>query len=436
MDAHFETLTKLYPHDAIFVVDGDRKIRFWSEGATRLLGFEANEVLGEHCLKANRCSNCLRGCGMAELGTVGDVPLVMFRRDGQKVRVLKTAQAFWGPDGTFQGGVEVLRPDPSAPSHFSDTTMFHGMVSRSDSMRALFQVIQQVAESDAAVVVTGEIGSGKELAARAVHAVSRRSSGAFVVVNCAALTPHMAESTLFGHREGAFPGASANRDGFFVEADGGTLFLDDVTALDLEIQGKLLRVLEDGEVRPVGADDPRTVNVRVVAGTTRHLAEVVEAGAFREDLMFRLRVVPIDLPPLRNRSSDIEPLLWRFLGEEADRGSRAVTEVEPDAMRALFEYRWPGNVRELRNVVQYACAVGSGHRLSLRELPAELRRHRGSGEGVPRDDLPTPPTESDTERQRILWALSQQPHDLEAASRLLGISRATFWRRRKKYGLA
>jgi PAS domain S-box-containing protein len=433
----FEALVDLYPDDAVFVVDGDRRIRFWSEGATRLLGFRREDVVGEHCLKSNRCSNCVRGCGIAELGRVEDVPLTMFREDGERVRVRKTARAFFDDQGRFAGGIEVLRPDPSAPLPSDDVSVFHGLVSRHVSMHAVFQRIAHVAESDATVLVEGEIGTGKELVARALHAQSPRAERAFVPVSCSALTESLAESTLFGHRPGALVGAAQDRAGLFAEAHGGTLFLDEVAELSPELQAKLLRVLEDKEIRPVGSTRPVPVDVRVVAATHRGLRAEVAKGRFREDLLFRLRVVPIEIPPLRSRPTDIEPLLWHFLEQEAARGGREVRRVEPEVMRTLLEYRWPGNVRELKNAIQYACAVGRGPHLSLRDLPTELQGSRRRPE--PASDsarVQSPPSEADTERQRILWALSQEPHDLEAAAKLLGVSRATFWRRRKKYGLA
>jgi transcriptional regulator with PAS, ATPase and Fis domain len=295
---------------------------------------------------------------------------------------LKSAQAFYGEDGSFQGGVEILRPAPGPPkdplqlSRFEEVVDFHGLKSRHPEMHLVFERIRAVAGSGITVLVRGESGAGKELVARAVHAESGRKDGPFVAVNCSALTATLAESTLFGHRKGAFTGAHEDREGLFAQADGGTLFLDEVAELSPDMQARLLRVLEDGEAVPVGGDAAVQVDVRIVAATHRSLREEVAAGRFREDLMFRLRVVPIYLPALRERRTDIEPLIWHFLHREQVASTRAVAQIEPDAMRRLMDHTWPGNVRELKNAVQHAYVVGRGPVLAAKDLPRELLESR------------------------------------------------------------
>jgi transcriptional regulator with PAS, ATPase and Fis domain len=279
------------------------------------------------------------------------------------------------------------------------------------------------------VLVRGESGTGKELAARAIHAESHRRRGPFVAVNCAALTPSLIESELFGHVKGAFTGAAANRQGLFQQADRGTLFLDEVAELPLDVQGKLLRVLEERKVTPVGSDRAVTVDVRLVAATHKALREEVRKGTFREDLMYRLRVVPIFLPALRERRGDIELLLRRFLEEFRRRGPRRVARIAPEAMRALLDHPWPGNVRELHNVVEYACAVGRGPELLLDELPPEFREPGARRPPSARGALPA----AGDEAERIRRALAESGGKVGAAARRLGISRATLWRRRKRH---
>ena len=381
----FETISALLPDAAVFAVDGDRTILHWSEGAERMLGFRPADAEGRLCLNSIRCRNCMLGCGIAKYGTVSGVPLQLYRADEQWIPTKKYARGFFDENGDFIGGIEVLvatgpprreeRLLGQAERLPSDAIEFHGLASRDAVMQRAFQTIRNVAETDATVLVRGESGSGKELVARAIHAESHRAKAPFVAVNCGALTPSLIESELFGHVRGSFTGAVRDRKGLFEQASGGTLFLDEVAELPIDVQAKLLRVLEERCVTPVGSTDEIPVDVRVVAATHRALRDEVAAGRFREDLMYRLRVVPVFLPPLRERRGDIEVLLRSFLHRFNDAGPRHVETIAPDAMRALLDHDWPGNGRELRNVVEYAFAVGRGPELELEELPPEVRSH-------------------------------------------------------------
>jgi transcriptional regulator with PAS, ATPase and Fis domain len=431
----FESLAELLPDAAVFVVDAERTIVHWSAGAERLLGDPPEQALGRLCLNAIRCRECLLGCGIAERGQVNGYALELYRTDRRVVPIRKYARGFFDAEGRFAGGVEVLVPtgaphaEPDeAPERTDPEEVFHGLASRDPTLRRAFQTIRNVAETDATVLVRGESGTGKELVARAIHAESHRRQGPFVAVNCAALTPSLIESELFGHVKGAFTGAAANRQGLFQQSNRGTLFLDEVAELPLDVQGKLLRVLEERKVTPVGSDRAVTVDVRLVAATHRALREEVNRGTFREDLMYRLRVVPIFLPALRERRGDIELLLRRFLDEFRRRGPRRVVRIAPEAMRALLDHRWPGNVRELHNVVEYACAVGRGPEVQLDELPPEFR------EATARPPPRAAVAGAEDEAERIRLALAESGGNLSEAARRLGVSRATFWRKRKRYG--
>jgi len=416
--------------EAFFVVDGERRILHWSEGAQALLGFTAAQTEGEHCLVVNRCEPCMKSCGLSEHGQIDDAPLTLFNAKGEPVALLKSARAFYDDEGTFLGGVERLRPATtalpasraSAPGEVVD---FHGFRSRDPRVHEMFDIVAHVAETEGTVLVRGESGTGKELIAQAVHRASHRKSGPFVAVNCAALSPGLLESELFGHVRGAFTGAVKDRPGVFQRAHGGTLFLDEVAELPMELQAKLLRVLQERTFVPVGGTRTIDVDVRIVAATHRSLRAEVEAGRFREDLMYRLRVIPVYLPPLRERRGDIELLLRHFLERATARLGRSVTGIAPEAMRALLDHDWPGNVRELINVVEYAAVVGRGPTVELAHLPPEFREARLrpslSGHG--------------DERSQILRALDQTGGNIGDAADLLGMSRPTFWRKRKKYGI-
>lgn len=444
-----QALADLDPDAAVFAVDADRDVVLWSAGAERLLGIPAAEALGQSCLTSQRCVRCLQGCSLLD-GRISGQPLEVYDAAGSPLRLRKFALAFHDDAGRFAGGVERLVPDTAgvaAPTFDDDVVEFHGLLTRDPSLKRVFQTVRHVAETESPVLVRGESGSGKELIARAVCAEGPRRDQPFVAVNCAALSPALLESELFGHVRGAFTGAVHDRAGLFAQADGGTLFLDEVGELPLELQAKLLRVLEEQRVTPVGGAASRQVDVRLISATHRSLREAVNAGRFRQDLMFRLRVVPIFLPALRDRRSDVELLLWRFVEQQNQRGPRTITRVAPDAMRALLDHHWPGNVRELQNVVRYAAAVGRGSELLLTELPPEFR---GIGPPVPsRGDFQGPLAPTTTlaasapgrpaslvdEAQRLRQALAATDGRVGEAARRLGMSRATFWRRRRKHGI-
>jgi transcriptional regulator with PAS, ATPase and Fis domain len=303
-------------------------------------------------------------------------------------------------------------------------------------MRRLFRIIEKAARTEASVLVRGESGTGKELVATALHALSPRAKGPFRAINCAALSPALLESELFGHVRGAFTGAVRDSPGHFRLAQGGTLFLDEVAEMPLELQAKLLRVLETHTVIPVGGRESVSVDVRIVAATHRALRREVEQGRFRADLMYRLRVVPLFLPSLRERPGDILPLAERFLAELNARGGRQVLRTSTRARRQLQEYAWPGNVRELRNVMEYAHVMGEGPTLTEAELPPEFNEQARPVR------LPLSPesastvhgTSHDIGLQDIHRALAQTRGNRARAASLLGISRVTLWRRLREAG--
>jgi two-component system response regulator AtoC len=261
---------------------------------------------------------------------------------------------------------------------------FHGLVGRSAAMRAAYRLLEKAAAVDATVLVAGETGTGKELAARAIHAMSARRERRFVPVNCGALPAELVESELFGHARGAFTGAAAAKPGLFQEAEGGTIFLDEVGELPLPAQVKLNRVLQEKEIRRVGETQAVPVDVRVVAATHRDLREEVRAGRFREDLFYRLNVFAVTLPPLRERPEDVPLLAAHFLEKHANALRRTLSGFAPDALARLAAHAWPGNVRELENVVERAVAVAGGARVEAADLPAEV----GAAPGAPAPPAP------------------------------------------------
>jgi transcriptional regulator with PAS, ATPase and Fis domain len=360
---------------------------------------------------------------------------------GKIIEVDKSVKILHDKAGLFHGGIGVLNPHteevqkPVSPKAAETSKQnFHGLISRSPAMQDVFQIIQNAAETEATVLVRGESGSGKELVANAIHQLSARRSAPFLAINCAALSSNLLESELFGHVRGAFTGAVKDHNGLFQRANGGTLFLDEVAELPLELQAKLLRVLQERNYIPVGGSHSIDVDVRIVAATHRSLREEVKNGNFREDLMYRLRVVPIFLPPLRERREDISLLIWYFIEQHNDKRVRVIEKIDPDAMKVLLDYRWPGNIRELHNVVEYAFAVGRGSTLRLSELPPEFRGPRVDNiqHGKHKPNLQLTP---ENEMAAIRKALEQSQGQVSMAANLLGMSRATFWRKRRQYDI-
>ncbi|PKM12187.1 MAG: sigma-54-dependent Fis family transcriptional regulator [Gammaproteobacteria bacterium HGW-Gammaproteobacteria-3] len=425
-------LTDLVDAGAVFAVDAGGNILFWSKGAEELFGLRAQSVLGKPCAETLGCEEGQDPCGLAESGTIKAQIVKLKRANGERVICYRTARAFFDAEGQFAGALEFLQPqaEPMMGKR-GNSESFHGILSRDPAMQEAIRIIRNVAETEATVLIRGESGTGKELVARALHQESPRHQQPFLAINCAALSPNLLESELFGHVKGAFTGAVRHHAGLFQRAHGGTLFLDEVAELPLELQAKLLRVLQEQSFIPVGGDSATNVDVRIIAATHRSLREEVKAGRFREDLMYRLRVVPVFLPPLRERRLDVNLLLWHNIGLHNLHGPRHVDSIAPEAMRRLLDYSWPGNVRELINVIEYAFAVGRGNELSLDDLPPEFREAENSITGG--QAPPAQPKKYQNEADRIREALQMTGGSLAAAASHAGMSRATFWRKRKKY---
>ena len=329
-----------------------------------------------------------------------------------KVRLKRENRALRERIGAYEGAVRFITRDPA-------------------TLRVL-ETARQIAPTDCNVLIVGETGTGKELLARTVHAASGRAGGPYLAINCGAFNQELLENELFGHERGAFTGAAGARRGLVAAASGGTLFLDEITEMPLPMQVKLLRVLQEREVLPLGATTPVPVDARFVAATNRDLQEAVAAGRFRQDLYFRLNVVSLRLPPLAERRGDIPVLARHFLEKYAARMDRPVREIAPEAMAALEAYGFPGNVRELENVIERGVALAAGSRIEAADLPPDLRRpalrtfRRSGGEQ---------PTLQELERDYIRFVLEQSNGNQTLAAQTLGIDRVSLWRKLKRYRL-
>jgi two-component system response regulator AtoC len=325
------------------------------------------------------------------------------------------------------------RENQKLRSALDDSFSVHGMVGRSAAMREVVSILERVAPSDVPILIEGESGTGKDMVARAIHGMSKRRSGPYLALNMSAIPENLAESELFGHEKGAFSGAEQARAGFFAEAEGGTLFLDEIGLLPGTLQPKLLRVLQDGDYIPVGSRKPRKADVRVVCATNEDLRKAVTEGRFREDLYFRIRVVPIRLPPLRERREDIPLLLEHLVKKHAARLGRPALQPDAPALKAILDHGWPGNVRELEHAVERSLLLARGEAMTLEDLPPELS-HAGAG-GEHADEGGYRQAREGWERRYFEELLREAGGSVGKAAELAGLHRSTLYEKLARIGL-
>jgi len=414
---------------------------FGSGTADAMLGKKIEEILGEDLFGASGSIRRALSAGDRREGWGATIETA----EGQPRLVSLTAAPVEHKDPEIcdprVAFVVVIRPtEENIAQSAAAPTIFSGLVARSASMLRIFSLIEHLAESDATVLVSGESGTGKELVSRAIHLHSPRRRGPFIAVNCGALPGELLESELFGHVRGAFTGAVRDRSGRFELADGGTIFLDEIGDMPLHLQVKLLRVLQEKTFERVGDSRTRTTDARVIAATNKDLQQAVLNEEFREDLFYRLRVIPISIPPLRERREDIEPLVRHLFSRVSRRHDRAVM-LSPETMRELLRYPWPGNVRELENALEYAVAVSKAQTIHPQDLPLEITAWDGqptagaaSVPGTPASPETSVQTQ-DSEYEKIRATLDQHQWHRAEAAKALGVSRTTLWRKMRELGL-
>jgi PAS domain S-box-containing protein len=447
--------------DGLFIVDRDRRILLFNAAAQRITGVESDDALGRTCHEIFTGSGSGVECAMTKkrpctIRTVfktgrarrADEAVVTFPMGQKKILSLNAVPLFDRSDDVVR--VAVVMQDVSElhdlQQELEERYEFHNIIGKNHRMQQVFRLIEQTAGTDATVLIEGESGTGKELVARAIHFHSARAKRPFVQVNCGALVETLLESELFGHVRGAFTGAVRDKVGRFEAAEGGTVFLDEIGDVSPAVQVKLLRVIQERQFERVGENKSRTADVRIIAATNRRLKPLMEQGAFREDLYYRLRVVPVALPPLRERREDIPLLVSAFVERFAEKTGKPIRAVSSPAMARLMDYRWPGNVRELENAIEHAFVRCSGTEIRADDLPVEVR------EGA-EDRAPTPaaqpaePSEptpgvrqlrpgKDDQREIIEAALEATGGSRAEAARRLGVGRTTLWRRMKELGLS
>lgn len=422
--------------DGILTADPKFRVTTFNRSAGEITGFSREEALDSSCTAIFRQilfgQECLVCRALEKREYVREVEREIVRKNGECLLVLVTTTPLLDAAGAESGVVVVFRDIQEIRNlreQLKGRSCFHQLIGKSHKMQNIYRLIQQVADSSVSVLIQGESGTGKELVAHAIHYQSSRANSPFVTVNCSALVETLLESELFGHVKGAFTGATYTKVGRFELADGGTIFLDEIGDISPMIQLKLLRFLQEKQFEPVGEAKPRKVDVRVIAATNKDLWELVKEGRFRDDLYYRLKVVTIDLPPLRERRSDISLLVEHFVGKLNRETEKKILGGTREAMAALMAYPWPGNVRELENAIEHAFALSKGRWFTLEDLPVEIQKAAVRGE----ENVGGAPTREEAERLRILEALKAVGRRPSEAARQLGISRTTLWRKLKKY---
>jgi PAS domain S-box-containing protein len=418
--------------DGVFTVDADWRVTSFNRAAETITGIRREQAIGRPCCEVFRASLCETDCALRKTFATGQ-PVVgraafIVRADGERLPISVSTAVLRHEDGRVIGGAETFR-DLSAieelRKELSGRFEIGDFVSRSPAMRRVFDILPQVAASDCTVLVQGETGTGKELLARALHHAGPRRRRLFVAVNCGALPETLLESELFGHRAGAFTGAHRDKPGRFALAEGGTLFLDEIGDMSPALQVKLLRVLQDGTYDVVGGTETQRADVRVIAATHRDLEKGVAEGTFRADLYYRINVMKIEVPPLRERREDVPLLVDHFVARLNRIQGKAIRGVHPEVLGLLMAYDFPGNVRELENILEHAFVLCDGNRLELCHLPPHFLARRGRGTSSPAIREAARAAEAGL----ITEALRRHGLDRLATARALGIHKSTLFRK-------
>jgi PAS domain S-box-containing protein len=421
--------------DGVFTVDRDMRITWFNRAAESITGFSQKEALGRPCCEIFRSNICFSACPVTEALTTGknveNREIDILDRFNRELPISVSASVLRDAAGHPVGGVETFRDLSRIHALKREITgkySFHDLLSRNPAMRRLFDILPDVAASNATVLLQGDSGTGKELFARALHDLSPRRDQPLVVVNCGALPEQLLEAEIFGSQKGAYTGSVEDRPGRLAQADGGTLFLDEIGDLPLPLQVKLLRVLENREYQPLGARRPRTANVRFVAATHRNLENMVHEGSFRQDLFFRLNVVQLAIPPLKERPEDIPLLLDLALDRFNKSYDKRIRGFSAEALTLLLNHPFPGNVRELLNIVERAVILGRSDTISPDLLPPAMNQTLQQPPSGPEENrLPT--------AGQLASVLKKHDGNRSAAAKELGINRTTLWRWLKRFGL-
>lgn len=426
--------------DGVFTIDHESRITYMNKAAEQITGFSSKEAIGHYCFDIFRADICQNQCALKKtLQTKKEIinlPATIIKKGGQKVPISISTAVLRDEKGRIIGGVETFRDLSTIEElkkELSEKYTLGDIISKNHQIHRIFNILPNIAESDSTVLIQGPSGTGKELFAKAIHHLSHRKEKPFIKVNCGALPDTLLESELFGYVKGAFTDAKKDKPGRFALANGGTIFLDEVGDMSPALQVKLLRVLQEKEYEPLGATTTKKTDVRIIAATNKDLSLLVKEGKFREDLFYRLNVVKIELPPLSQRREDIPLLIQAFIQKFNAKFGKQILGVTDRAMKIFLNHDYPGNIRELENIIEHAFVLCTGNQIDIDHLPRELV-------------MSTEPTSSASpiseahpleraEAEVLERVLNKHKGNRTQAARELGISRATLWRKMKKYKL-
>jgi len=424
--------------DGVFTVNNKMVITYFNKAAERITGMSSNEAIGQYCFDVLRSNICETDCPIRFSLDTGkeiiDKHKNILRVDGKKIPITISASILYDENGKMIGGVETFRDlskIQALEKEIHKKFTFEDIISKNHKVLELFNILPNIAESDTTVLIHGPSGTGKELFARAIHNLSHRKKGSFVAINCGALPDNLLESELFGYVKGAFTDAKKNKPGKFTIAKGGTVFLDEIDSLPFSIQVKLLRVLQEKEFEPLGATESVKTDVRIVSASKIDLSDLVKKGDFRDDLFYRLNVVKIELPALKQRRDDIPLLVDHFIDKFNHHMHKSIEGVSKDVLKLFMNYNFEGNIRHLENIIEHSFVMCQSQKIRLEHLPPEMTADIIQSKDDFITNIPLEISESET----ILKIL--QKHDwntLESANELQ-IHRSTLWRKMKKYGL-
>jgi PAS domain S-box-containing protein len=423
-------------NDGVFTVDHEWIVTSFNPAAEKITGIGSKEAIGRPCCEVFRANICENDCALRRTLETGksivNQHVYIMTAAGKRIPISISTAPLRDEKGGLLGGVETFRDltlVEELRKQLRNQYVFADMLSRNHRMHQIFSILPQIAESESTILLGGESGTGKELVARAIHSLSRRKHGPFVAVNCGALPDTLLESELFGYMAGAFTDAKKDKPGRFALAEGGTIFLDEIGDISAALQVRLLRVLQEKEFDPLGSTGPVKANVRVITASNKNIADLVKEGIFRDDLYYRLNVVQIVLPPLRDRKEDVPLLAELFIDRLNKIQGKDVSGISEEALSDLMRHNWPGNVRELQNVIEHAFILCRSGLIGAEHLPDSI-----APSGAKRTSLPAR-TLAESEARFIEDALVRNSYKRLATARALDIDKTTLWRKIKKLGI-
>ncbi|RLC05145.1 MAG: diguanylate cyclase [Deltaproteobacteria bacterium] len=442
--------------EGLFTLDDQGIITSWNKSMIKITGYSEQEAVGNTC-SLIQCSRCfgkecpanINKCGVIRHGKTEAKECFLKHKDGYDVAVIKNARLARDDNGQILGIVETItdltelkkikKTADDAQKKLKKAYRLGNIIGKSDVMQNVFDAIRAAANSHATVLIQGESGTGKELVAGAIHYSSNNTSSPMITVNCSALSETLLESELFGHVKGAFTGAHKDRKGRFEEADGGTVFLDEIGELTPYMQVKLLRVLQEREIERVGDSKKRKIDIRIIAATHKNLYELTQQGKFREDLFYRLKVFPIHVPPLKKRREDIPILVSHFIKKGNKRENKSIESLDSQGMKRLMEHTWPGNIRELENAIEHAFVICNSKQIELKDLPIEIRENQWSLENnsqvnqFTQENLYRREENTRLNREDLLKLLDECDWNKAEVGRRIQKSRTSVWKYMKKW---